>query len=480
MAEPSEPLPPIPPERRKNIAALYAKAKQALASGNLDYAIEMLITCCKLDPASVPMRQELRKTEKSKYKDNKKGRPFAFLYTWRSSSKMEVFAKTRKPLKAIEAAEEVLRHNPWHLRSLLVMAQAFKDVGLSDLAVWSLDQARQIQPNDPNVNRTMAKLFEERGQFVQAIKLWKLVAEKLPKDKEAAKKANELAASATIAKGKYDQAITGEAPTPSMTPGGSSPQMPALDGQPTPTYADQRIAKDATAFIERIKQTPDNANAYIGLAQYYRRNERESDARDTLKQGLAAIPNNFELSMELADLNIDESRRNLAMCEEKLKANPKDAEAAATRTKLQKEVNSRELEYYRQRSDRNPADAAARYEMAVRLYKTGQYDAAIQELQKVRTDPKHKVRVLIYLGFCFKARNNWRLAQRNFEDARTSLTQAEESFKKEIMFQLATGYAENGEVPKAVELGCELANLDYGYKNIGGLIEQWQAKLASR
>ena len=27
-----------------------------------------------------------------------------------------------------------------------------------------------------------------------------------------------------------------------------------------------------------------------------------------------------------------------------------------------------------------------------------------------------------------------------------------------------------------IELGCELANLDYGYKNIGGLIEQWQKK----
>jgi hypothetical protein len=44
------------------------------------------------------------------------------------------------------------------------------------------------------------------------------------------------------------------------------------------------------------------------------------------------------------------------------------------------------------------------------------------------------------------------------------------------MFQLATGYAENGELPRGIELGCELANLDYGFNNIGALIEQWQKK----
>ena len=49
--------------------------------------------------------------------------------------------------------------------------------------------------------------------------------------------------------------------------------------------------------------------------------------------------------------------------------------------------------------------------------------------------------------------------------------------RKEILFQLAGGLAENNDLPRAVELGCELANLDFTYKNIGTLVEGWQNKM---
>lgn len=92
----------------------------------------------------------------------------------------------------------------------IVTAQSFDKLGLKDLALWTLDQARQVDDQNPTVNRHMALLFEERGQFTQAIALWRLVAKALPKDQEAGKKAMHLAASETIAKGKYDQAVTGD------------------------------------------------------------------------------------------------------------------------------------------------------------------------------------------------------------------------------------------------------------------------------
>ena len=83
-----------------------------------------------------------------------------------------------------------------------------------------------------------------------------------------------------------------------------------------------------------------------------------------------------------------------------------------------------------------------------------------------------------YLGMCFKSRNNWRLAQRNFEEALQHLGPADESLRKETMHILAVGYAETGELDRAIDLGCELANLDYSYKNIGAMLEDWQAKAA--
>ena len=66
----------------------------------------------------------------------------------------------------------------------------------------------------------------------------------------------------------------------------------------------------------------------------------------------------------------------------------------------------------------------------------------------------------------------------SFEEALQQLAGNEEYLKKETMYLLAVGYAGAGEINRAVDIGCELANLDYNYKNIGTLVEEWQAKAA--
>ena len=83
----------------------------------------------------------------------------------------------------------------------------------------------------------------------------------------------------------------------------------------------------------------------------------------------------------------------------------------------------------------------------------------------------------MYLGFAFKSRNNWRLAQRNFKESLEQIPANEENQKKEVLFQLATGHAEAGELSQAIDMGSELANLDFNYRDIGQLLDQWQDKL---
>ena len=104
-------------------------------------------------------------------------------------------------------------------------------------------------------------------------------------------------------------------------------------------------------------------------------------------------------------------------------------------------------------------------------------DEAIAELQQVRRDERLKWKAAMYLGLCFKKRNNWRLAQRNFEEALTAVPPGEDAGRKELLYQLASGAAENGDLPRAIDLGHELANLDYAFKDIGKLIEEWNDRL---
>ena len=113
----------------------------------------------------------------------------------------------------------------------------------------------------------------------------------------------------------------------------------------------------------------------------------------------------------------------------------------------------------------------------MRLLRGGQTDEAIRELQTARQEPRVQWRCLLYLGHSFKARNNWRLARRNFEEALQNVPAGEEAGRKEIYFQLASGCADAGDLEAAVNYGNELANLDFGYRDIGQLLDQWQARL---
>jgi len=200
-------------------------------------------------------------------------------------------------------------------------------------------------------------------------------------------------------------------------------------------------------------------------------------ARETLHGGLGPTGNHFELGLELADLEIEPFRSNLAVTEEKLKSNPNDEELRKIRIRLRKEINSRELELYRKKADRYPTEMANRFELGLRLLRAGQTDEAIRELQTARADPRQHWRALLYLGYCFKGRNNWRLAKRNFEEALQHMPPGEESARKEAIFQLAQGAAEAGEWTAAIDLAHELANLDFTYNDIGRLIDEWTTKM---
>ena len=146
------------------------------------------------------------------------------------------------------------------------------------------------------------------------------------------------------------------------------------------------------------------------------------------------------------------------------------------RTRLRKEINSRELDLHRQKADRYPTEMSHRYEVGVRLFRAGQIDEAIRELQAARVDPRSRWQALLSLGLCFKARNNWRLAERNFEEALKNLPAGETNSRKEILYELAVGCAESNDLNKAIDMATELANIDFSYRDIGKLLDEWQTR----
>jgi tetratricopeptide (TPR) repeat protein len=479
---------PTPTADQRRIAQeSFARAREAIERGQLDYAITLLLTCCKLDPANFVYRSTLRKTQKDKFGNNLRGSRFAFLTTPRWKSRLKSAKRNRDYLKALEHGEQVLCRNPWDMGAQMEMAEAFDALGLSDLAVFSLEQARQKYPKDATLNRALARLCEKRGDFQKAIILWQLVKERHPTDVEAAHKAKDLAASETIAKGQYVEAAAGTKESPVL----GRIESRAVEKQ-------DRLARDTEPLLKRIEADPTEPALYLQLSAVYRRHGHPDRARAALQQGLGPTGNAFQLQLELMDLDLAPVRKNLELAEarirklrEKAKTPTDDTpddkgeeelsekELLHLRAKLVREINTREIEIFRVKADRFPTDLQYRIELGTRLMKADLVDQAIAELQVARRDEKLKWRAAMLLGMCFKKRNNWRLAQRNFEEALAAVPPGEEAGKKELLYQLASGCAENGDLPRALDLGHELANLDFNFKNIGQLLDEWNDRLQS-
>ncbi len=458
-------LPPPSPEHRRIAAGQFDRANQVIAAGLYDYGIQLLLACCQLDPANLIYRQRLRQCQKAKYQNNLRGRWLAFLTTLPAKARLKAAFSAHDYLKALALGEEILVQNPWDTGVQLRMAEAARRLDLLDLAAWILEQARQRDPQDRLVNRTLAGLYETCGHFQQAQELWALVAQADPRDPEARHKVAVLAANADQA--RQSSAEVGQwgktAGAPSLSverpPAQETPALQALEG--------------------RIAQDPTDAEAYLQLARLHRQAGHLDEAQAVLRRGLGPTGNRFELTTELVELDIEPFRQNLAIVEERLKAQPADAGLRDIRERLLKEVNTRELELYRRRADRFPRNPTYRFELGVRLLRAGRMDEGIEELEEIPAESVPYWQARFYLGHCYNYRNNWPLAERCFEEALLHVPPAEEAARKELLFQLAQGAANAGDLTKAIDIGRGLAGLDAEYQAIDRRVREWQDRLAA-
>jgi tetratricopeptide (TPR) repeat protein len=188
------------PEQQRAAAGQFARALEVLADGTHDYAIHLLHSCCKLEPTNLSYRQMLRRTEKAKYHQRGYGSRFAWLTTLAARARLKAARRVGQHIKVLEHGEQVLAQNPWDVGVQLDMAEAAETLGLLNLAIWLVEEARLKNIQDARVNRMLAQLYEKRGSYTQAIALWELVRKTDPTDMEASQKIRDLAANQTMAR----------------------------------------------------------------------------------------------------------------------------------------------------------------------------------------------------------------------------------------------------------------------------------------
>jgi serine/threonine protein kinase len=195
----------ISAELRQAAAGQFARAKQVIAAGNLDYGIHLLLSCCKIHPGNLVYRRVLRRAAKARLKNKNAAGALAFLTVSRDRTRVKAAKTINDHLGVLEAGEELLVRNPYDIGVQLDMAASAETLGATELALWILRHAYDKKSPDARVTRALATLYEKLGRLNEAITFWKLVVRADPLDMEAARKPNDLAAADTIIRGDYDK-----------------------------------------------------------------------------------------------------------------------------------------------------------------------------------------------------------------------------------------------------------------------------------
>jgi tetratricopeptide (TPR) repeat protein len=138
-------------------------------------------------------------------------------------------------------------------------------------------------------------------------------------------------------------------------------------------------------------------------------------------------------------------------------------------------VNAAEVEHYRLCVEHYPTDLAMKYEYAVRLMRGKQYNEAIPLFQDAQKDPRHKIPAMDKIGYCFFMKGWYTDAVDVFLRAIESYEINDDAIAKDLRYNLARAYEEQGEKEKALDVYRRIAQSDFGYKDVSERVDRLRA-----
>lgn len=457
----------------------FNRGSEAIRKGNFDYAIENFLNCAKLVPDNLTFRQALRGAERKQYKDNKKGASMAGLKMKPAQMKLQYAKRGKKWLDVIEAAEEALKYNPWDASTLYELGNAASELGYLQMAIWVLETAHEADRQRADIMRLLASLYEQDSQFDRAITAWETVKKIDPTDQDAAAKARQLAAAATIQRGKYDSPDSfRETMRDAARPTDQAASRASMS-------AEDRAKAEIAELETKLAADPASVNLWVTLGDKYRNLNQTEKALAAYQKGLDATGGgDLDLKGKILECQIDPFRRNVQILKERRgKLDPNDPEARDKALKLQgqykanlAEIIKREIELYRFKTEVNPQDYPSYFELGHRLLRVGRTDDAIKALQQGRNDALKKWEALFWLGYAFWQKKNFTLAEKNLADAQAELNPSNEDGRKRVIYHRGRVAEEKGDLAAALGFYNEVAAIDYGYEDVSGRLDTLNAK----
>jgi len=439
-------------------AGMFAKARQVADANDYDYAINLYLDGLRympdaLEGGHIPLCELALARQKK-------------------GGKKPTMVEKVKRLRGRDALEQMLNaeylfvKDPSNLSFAGAMLKAAVDGGFSKTASWIANYI--FQENNAQKKPSFQKYillkdcYRELGQFDKALVACQRASKLRPNDGDLADEVTNLTAELTVSRGRYDQ--EGDF-TKAIKDRKSQEKL----------HAQQSVVKTEDYRIKALREArevlaaePDLSMNIFNLAQALSDMEDEDSGNEAIKllEDAYESKSDFSFAQRAGQMRIRQIRRKIKKVKALLDDKGADEKARLAAEQLSEELSRVELEHYRLCVENYPTELAMKYEYGLRLVEIEKFDDAIPLFQEAQKDPRRKIQAMDKIGLCFFKKGWYADAVDVFIQAINSYEIKDDGIAKELRYNLARSYEEQGDKEKSLEIYRKIAQLDFGFRDV--------------
>jgi len=442
----------------------FDKADEAASNGNFDYAIGLYLDGLRCDPDAL-QDGHLRLRELALNRQAKGGKKPSIMERMK-------YSRGKTPLEQLLNAEYLMARDPEHLPYIEAMLKAAIAGDYKQTTKWIADLLFAVNnaSGNPSVHAylLLKDSYAAIGLWDRAIAACQHAARIRPDDADIADEAKRLSAEMTVSRGKYDQAGDFRNSIKNR-----EEQEIFQSQQGVVKTKDYRVLA-AEAARKAYEQNPQSAQSIFGLAGALadmRTDQAEEEAIQLLEDAYKKRQD-FSFKERAGLIRIGQVKRKIRESDEIVEANTEDGVAKSKHAGLVGQLNKAEMEHYGLCVQNYPTDLKAKYEYGLRLVHNQKYDEAIPLLQEAQKDPRHKIPAMDKIGLCFFMKGWYSDAEDIFTRAIDSYEIKDDDIAKELRYNLARSFEEQGKKAEALDIYRKIAQVDFGFKDVSQRVDR--------
>jgi tetratricopeptide (TPR) repeat protein len=444
--------------------SFFERARKFAGMNNLDYAIDMYLQGLQHAPDALE-EGHLALAELGLARQSKGGK---------KPSMMERVKRLRgkTSLEQMLNAEYLWVKDPDHLPYAEAMLKAAVSGGYRRTAGWIANLVFQKNNASPKPSFQTYVLLKDSyaalGDFDKALAACQRAVRLKPDNAELADAFKNLSAELTMVRGKY--ATEGDF-RQSIKDREAQEKLHAQSGVVKTEDFRLSAVEEARKKLAKNPELPMNIFNLAEALSEMGTDEAENEAIGLLERSCEKTKD-FSFKQRAGLVRMKQLRRKIRRAKAAFEKNRDDEKAKGRLEELTSQLQKTELEHYRLCMENYPTDLGAKYEYGTRLVRNKHYNEAIPLFQEAQKDPRRKISAMDKIGLCFFMKGWYADAIDVFNQAIEAHQVKDDTVGKDLRYNLARAYEEDGKAEKALEIFRKIAQLDFGYRDVSERVDR--------